>query len=157
MEKALSDTVKTLTTCVNDMDHCLEVSKMSTASSTTLARTMLQSKRVFQLVSEYDVQRARLDLMEDIEPLLQKLYGKLEKSLNKLERETLTLQQTFELNKLRLNNQETSPLADSSKSDLVVMASSTQEELECLKQLKSRKEELIRKIELLQTEASIST
>lgn len=150
MDRALSDSVEALNACVSKMDNCLNTTRQTTYNSTKLASTLLQSKRVFQLVSEYDVQRARLDLMEDIEPLLQKLYGKLEKGLNKLERERATLHQTFELNKLRLNNQETHPFVEFMKSDPVVIVSSSPEELERLKELKNHKEALLNKIHQLQ-------
>ncbi|CDO94068.1 unnamed protein product [Kluyveromyces dobzhanskii CBS 2104] len=149
MEHLLSESVDALSACVDNMEKCLIASKITTDSSTKVANNMLQTKRVFQLVSEYDVQRARLDLMEEIEPLLQKLYNKLEKGLNKVERERATLSQTFELNKLRLNNQETSPLGGAVKSDPVVIVSSTHEELEQLRELKNRKEDLMQKIQQL--------
>lgn len=152
MEEVLSEGVDALAACVDDMAKCLTVSKVTTDRSTKLAINMLKTKRVFQLVSEYDVQRARLDLMEDIEPLLQKLYSKLEKALTKLERERATLSQTFELNKLRFNNQESNPIIDNVKSDPVVIVSSTHEELERLKDLKNRKEELIQRIQELHEE-----
>lgn len=152
MDQSLLDGVEALTASVDNMETCLRNTKTTTESSTKLATNMLPCNRVFQLVSEYDMQRARLDLMEEIEPLLQKLYSKLEKGLGKLERERATLSQTFELNKLRLNNHGAAPLTDgivNDRSDPVVIVSSTHEELERLKELKNRKEELLDKIRQL--------
>ena len=63
------------------------------------------------------------------------------------------LQQSCELNELRLNNTHTTGQegdVDMSSDNLVVMASSTNEELETLKQLKTTKRELELKLAHLQ-------
>lgn len=118
--------------------------------SKRLTSTILQQKRVFELVSEYDLQRARLDLSEDVEPVVDKLCNKLEKCLNKLERERSTLQQTYELDQLRLNNIYGTAKA---KNFPVVMGTSTNEELERLRELKSKKEDLTRMLNELKGRA----
>ncbi|SCV04029.1 LANO_0G07712g1_1 [Lachancea nothofagi CBS 11611] len=149
---------ESLAQCVDSLElsvQCLEktVGRLNneSQSSNYLTTGLLQSRRVFELVPEYDVQRAKLDLIEEVEPLIKNLNSKLVKNLSKLERERDNLQQTLELNALRLKNRfngEDFREADMS-SDLVIMTSSTSEELEQLKQLKVQKTELLESIRLL--------
>ncbi|AET39235.1 Spc19p Ecym_4158 [Eremothecium cymbalariae DBVPG len=144
MDGSLNQSCLALQNSVNLLQGTLERLKEQGKHSKRLTTTLLQSKRVFELLSEYDLQRARLDLIEDVEPVVDKLCNKLEKSLNKLERERSTLQQTYELNQLRLNNRFGSGGGRVSKIQKypVVMGTSTNEELERLRELKSRKEAL---------------
>ncbi|AMD21108.1 HEL173Cp [Eremothecium sinecaudum] len=139
---------------VGILQGTLDRLKQQGTHSTRLRNTLLEPKRVFELVSEYDLQRARLDLIEDVEPVVDKLCSKLEKSLNKLERERSTLQQTYELNQLRLNNKfsTASRRFGGSKRFPVVMGTTTKEELDRLRQLKSRKQALARELEELQAQ-----
>ncbi|GCF01446.1 DASH complex subunit spc19 [Zygosaccharomyces mellis] len=120
-------------------------------SNNFLAQIMLECKRVFELVPEYDVHKAKLDLIEEVEPLVRTLEEKLDKSTVRMTRELDTLQQTYELNKLRLSKSrdaETGNEMDVS-TDAVIMTSSTNEELAQLKDLKSRKMELQNRLQML--------
>lgn len=142
MDHPLEQSIESLNKSVQLLQKTVNALQKKSDKSRLLANTLLKCKPVFELVSEYDIQKARLDLMEEVEPVVNRLIITLEKSLNKLEREKSTLTQTFELNKLRINNRN-------EKSDPVVMVSSTNEELEILKKLKERKlhlQEQIRQI-----------
>lgn len=157
MSDALERSADSLENTVELLKGSVETLKKNSRPNTYLTQTMLKSRRVFELVLEYDVQRAKLDLIEEVEPLVSVLQEKLGKSLSRKKRELDTLQQTYELNKLRLNknsNGGTSlyPEFDVS-TDVVIMGSSTNEELEELKKLKQQKETLRKKLEeLRQTE-----
>ncbi|AQZ17337.1 SPC19 (YDR201W) [Zygosaccharomyces parabailii] len=120
-------------------------------SNNFLAQTMLDCKRVFELVPEYDVHKAKLDLIEEVEPLVRTLEEKLDRSMVRMRRELETLQQTCELNKLRLSKSRDMESTDLELStDAVVITSSTNEELEQLKILKAEKVALQEKLERLQ-------
>ncbi|KAM3161756.1 DASH complex subunit SPC19 [Lachancea thermotolerans] len=123
---------ESLSQCCDVLESAVEllsgtVSKLENQSnlSNQLTMSLLQPRRVFELIPEYDIQRAKLDLIEEVEPLVKSLSGKLSKSLVKLERERDTLQQTLELNSLRLNNQFSGEeMSDPDvSSDLVIMTS----------------------------------
>ncbi|KAL6945192.1 hypothetical protein ACO0QE_002640 [Hanseniaspora vineae] len=58
----------------------------------------------FQLLPEFDIQKTRFDAMEAVDPLVSKIETKIEQMISSLERERATLQQTFELYKLRGSN-----------------------------------------------------
>ncbi|GAV52912.1 hypothetical protein ZYGR_0AI01940 [Zygosaccharomyces rouxii] len=125
-------------------------------SNNFLAQTMLNCKRVFELVPEYDVHKAKLDLIEEVEPLVRTLEEKLDKSTVRMTRELDTLQQTYELNKLRLSKSR--DVEDGNEMDVstdaVIMTSSTNEELAQLKDLKSRKMELQSRLQMLRESKS---
>ncbi|AGO13764.1 AaceriAGL105Wp [[Ashbya] aceris (nom. inval.)] len=142
MDVSLDQSCVALENSVKLLGNTLERLAEQGEHSRRLTSTLLRSKRVFELVSEYDLQRARLDVIEEVEPVVEKLCSKLEKSLNKLERERATLQQTYELNQLRLNNR----LAGSSSRRPVVMGTSTAEELGRLREAKQRKAALEREL-----------
>ncbi|CAR24123.1 Spc19p [Lachancea thermotolerans CBS 6340] len=151
---------ESLSQCCDALESAVEllsgtVSKLENQSnlSNQLTMSLLQPRRVFELIPEYDIQRAKLDLIEEVEPLVKSLSGKLSKSLVKLERERDTLQQTLELNSLRLNNQFSGEeMSDPDvSSDLVIMTSSTTEELDQLKKLKAQKAQLISSIQEIQS------
>ncbi|AAS54386.1 AGL105Wp [Eremothecium gossypii ATCC 10895] len=142
MDISLDESCVALESSVKLLGKTLERLAEQGEHSRRLTSTLLRSKRVFELVSEYDLQRARLDVIEEVEPVVEKLCSKLEKSLNKLERERATLQQTYELNQLRLNNR----LAGSGGRRPVVMGTSTTEELGRLREAKQRKAALEREI-----------
>ncbi|SCU89413.1 LAME_0E03400g1_1 [Lachancea meyersii CBS 8951] len=148
-----------LSQCVDSLQsslQCLEktVSKLNNESKTSnyLTKSLLQSRRVFELVPEYDVQRAKLDLIEEIEPLVNNLSGKVSKNLSRLERERDNLQQTLELNVLRLKNRFSGEdlFDEDAGSDVVFMTSSTAEELDQLKELKAQKSQLLERIRALE-------
>lgn len=125
--------------------------KENGVSNNFLAQTMLDCKRVFELVPEYDVHKAKLDLIEEVEPLVRTLEEKLDRSLVRMRRELETLQQTCELNKLRLSKSRDMESTDLELStDAVVITSSTNEELEQLKILKAKKLVLQEELERLQ-------
>lgn len=152
MADSLSQCTEALDSAVHLLSSTVSRLESESKASNGLTMSLLQPRRVFELVSEYDVQRAKLDLIEEVEPLIKSLSGKVVKSLTKLERERDTLQQTLELNALRLNNRYSgneSPEADVS-SDLVIMTSSTSEELEQLKELKLQKARLSEAIQELE-------
>lgn len=121
-----------------------------------LAQTMLDCKRVFELVPEYDVHKAKLDLIEEVEPLVRTLEEKLDKSTIRMTRELDTLQQTYELNKLRLSKSRDVESGNEMgvSTDAVIMTSSTNEELAQLKDLKSRKIELENRLQMLRESKS---
>lgn len=156
MAGSLEESVNALEASVMLLQDTVELLKTNSHKSTSLTSNLLHSKRIFQLVPEYDVQRAKLDLIEDVDPLVSKLSGKLDKSLNKLERERSALQQTFELNKLRLNNKydDGNDQDPDMSTEPVVMVSSTNEELEELKQLKQEKEKLLEQIQAIKESRS---
>lgn len=165
MTDALEQSVLALERTVSVLKDSVESLKRSNEPSTNLASTMLQTKRVFRLVPEYDVERSKLDLIEEVEPLVRTLGDKLRKSMGRMQRELDTLQQTYELNDLRLkkninmendndvlNNPEVSREdegRDDVSTDVVMMASSTNEELEELKKLKEKKKQLENKLQML--------
>lgn len=154
MLKSLDQSVSFLEGTITLLSNSVAKLEKNSKPNDYLTQTMLKSKRVFELVPEYDVQRAKLDLIEEVEPLVKTLEDKLEKSMLRMKRELDTLQQTYELNKLRLNK-NTSPKAGyinmdvDVSTDVVIMASSTNEELEELKDLKLKKDALQNKIESL--------
>ncbi|CAI4038075.1 hypothetical protein SMKI_04G4150 [Saccharomyces mikatae IFO 1815] len=165
MTDALEQSVFALERTVLVLKDSIESLKHANEPSTNLASTMLQTKRVFRLVPEYDVERSKLDLIEEVEPLVRTLGDKLRKSMSKMQRELDTLQQTYELNDLRLKknismnddgilhssdmgHEDDGKDADIS-TDVVMMASSTNEELEELKKLKERKKQLEIKLQIL--------
>lgn len=84
MAGSLEESVNALEASVMLLQDTVELLKSNSHRSTSLTSNLLHSKRIFQLVPEYDVQRAKLDLIEDVDPLVSKLSGKLDKSLNKL-------------------------------------------------------------------------
>ncbi|QHS72406.1 Spc19p [Saccharomyces paradoxus] len=165
MTDALEQSVLALERTVSVLQDSVESLKRSNKPSTNLASTMLQTKRVFRLVPEYDVERSKLDLIEEVEPLVRTLGDKLRKSMGRMQRELDTLQQTYELNDLRLKkniSMDGDGVLDSSdvgreyenrdadvSTDVVMMASSTNEELEELKKLKEKKKQLEDKLEIL--------
>ncbi|SCW04102.1 LAFE_0H05974g1_1 [Lachancea fermentati] len=149
MTESLRQCLEALELSVSVLENTVSKLDSSSRVSNELTTTLLQSRRVFELVPEYDVQRAKLDLIQEVEPLVNRLNGKLVKGLNKLEREREALLQTYELNKLQLNNKtKDDEEADADMStDPVVVASSTREELDLLKHLKKKREELSLKYE----------
>lgn len=102
---------------------------------------------------EFDIERARIDLNEELEPLIQLLKDKLKESLNRHAIDLNTLKQKYELNKLTLNNGLNSdPMSSQDideSTDVVVMGSTTNEELEELRELKKKKEALQKKLDAL--------
>ncbi|KAG0670649.1 DASH complex subunit spc19 [Maudiozyma exigua] len=124
-----------------------------------LTRTMLRCKQVYELVPEFDIERARIDLNEEVEPIIEALSDKLKETLNRRAIDLNTLKQKYELNKLKINNgyteqSFTGSVGDGTEdgensADVVVMGSTTNEELQELKQLRQRKDELQRKLQEL--------
>lgn len=124
-----------------------------------LTRTMLRCKQVYELVPEFDIERARIDLNEEVEPIIEALSDKLKETLNRRAIDLNTLKQKYELNKLKINNGYTEQSFAGSAgnstedgengADVVVMGSTTNEELQELKQLRQRKDELQRKLQEL--------
>ncbi|CAI4056917.1 hypothetical protein SUVZ_02G3230 [Saccharomyces uvarum] len=166
MADALEQSVLALESTLSVLKDSVESLKHANEPSTNLASTMLQTKRVFRLVPEYDVERSKLDLIEEVEPLVRTLGDKLRKSMGRMQRELDTLQQTYELNDLRLkkniNMEEDNDGLDNSdmrrddgggeadvSTDVVMMASSTNEELEELRKLKEKKKELQEELQTL--------
>lgn len=152
MYDVLERSVESLETTVGLLKGSVETLEKNAKPNVYLTQTMLQSKRVFELMLEYDVQRAKLDLIEEVEPLVTTLRDKLDKSINRMRRELDTLQQTYELNKLRLTKNSTSTggyknMDFDVSTDAVIVASSTNEELEELKKLKQQKEALRMKLD----------
>ncbi|CCC68381.1 hypothetical protein NCAS_0B02970 [Naumovozyma castellii] len=153
MSEVLDESVECFQDMISQLQGSVDTLKSNSEENNYLTETMLQSRRVFELVPEYDVQRAKLSLIEEVDPVVKTLEEKLRKSLSKMQRELETLQQSCELNELRLNNTHTTGQegdVDMSSDNLVVMASSTNEELETLKQLKTTKRELELKLAHLQ-------
>lgn len=150
MAEALECSVAFLENSNRLLRESVEKLKENSKSNNFLAQTMLDCKRVFELVPEYDVHKAKLDLIEEVEPLVRTLEEKLDRSAVRMKRELDTLQQTCELNKLRLSKSRDVENADIDVStDAVIMTSSTNEELAQLKDLKTRKLELQKKLEKL--------
>lgn len=150
MAEALECSVAFLENSNRLLRESVEKLKENSNSNNFLAQTMLDCKRVFELVPEYDVHKAKLDLIEEVEPLVRTLEEKLDRSAVRMKRELDTLQQTCELNKLRLSKSRDVENADIDVStDAVIMTSSTNEELAQLKDLKTRKLELQKKLEKL--------
>ncbi|QLL31879.1 hypothetical protein HG536_0C00460 [Torulaspora globosa] len=152
MYDALERSVESLETTVGLLRDSVGTLEKNSKPNVYLTQTMLQSRRVFELMLEYDVQRAKLDLIEEVEPLVTTLQDKLEKSINRMRRELDTLQQTYELNKLRLSKNNSSIGGPGNaefdvSTDAVIIASSTNEELEELKKLKQLKEALRKRLE----------
>lgn len=151
MYDALERSVESLETTVGLLRGSVATLEKNSKPNVYLTQTMLQSRRVFELMLEYDVQRAKLDLIEEVEPLVTTLQDKLEKSINRMRRELDTLQQTYELNRLRLSkNSSVAGPANAEfdvSTDAVIIASSTNEELEELKKLKQLKETLRKRLE----------
>ncbi|CCE62379.1 hypothetical protein TPHA_0C02260 [Tetrapisispora phaffii CBS 4417] len=145
MTEYLDDVVSKLSGTVELLQNSIDKLHNNSAPNNNLTSNMLQTRRYFELISEYDVEKAKLAQNEEIDPLVKILHDKLGRSLGKLQREYDTLQKTYELNKLRLNNRVTEENGargdndDPNKineidfdlsTDVVVMASSTNEELE---------------------------
>ncbi|EJS42359.1 spc19p [Saccharomyces arboricola H-6] len=166
MTDALEQSVLALEKTVSVLKDSVESLKHANEPSTNLSSTMLHTKRVFRLVPEYDVERSKLDLIEEVEPLVRTLGDKLRKSMGRMQRELDTLKQTYELNDLRLkkniNMEDDGNGLNSSEAgredeggdadvstDVVMMASSTNEELEELKKLKGIKKQLENKLQIL--------
>ncbi|QLQ82287.1 hypothetical protein HG537_0H00480 [Torulaspora globosa] len=152
MYDALERSVESLESTVELLRDSVVGLEKNSRPNVWLTQTMLQSRRVFELMLEYDVQRAKLDLIEEVEPLVTTLQDKLEKSINRMKRELDTLQQTYELNKLRLSKNHNAIGGSGSaefdvSTDAVVIASSTNEELEELRKLKQLKEALQKRLE----------
>ncbi|KAH3902069.1 Spc19p SCDLUD_001880 [Saccharomycodes ludwigii] len=139
-----------------ELSKCLE---SLTATVTTLKNleTSIQNDkcfmaykthRVFQLLPEFDVHKAKLDAIETIDPLVNKIESKIEQALNRLERERITLQQTYELNKLRTNtNTKNNDPGSNNIANTVIMSSSTPQELAKLKELKAEREKLLKDLQ----------
>lgn len=153
MTESLQQSVESLEDTIVILRNSVAKLEKNSQSNNHLTQTMLKSKRVFELVPEYDVQEAKLDLIEEVEPLVKTLEDKLEKSMVRMKREADTLQQTYELNKLRLNKDVSQRGDNDISMDVVVMASSTNEELEELKMLKAKKERLQHRLEILRQES----
>lgn len=156
MAEALKCSVDCLESSNGLLRNTVSKLKENAESNNFLAQIMLDCKRVFELVPEYDVHKAKLDLIEEVEPLVRTLEEKLDKSVVRMTRELDTLQQTYELNKLRLNKSrdvENGNEMDVS-TDAVIMTSSTNEELAQLKDLKSRKMELQNRSQMLRESKS---
>ncbi|CUS22139.1 LAQU0S04e09076g1_1 [Lachancea quebecensis] len=152
MTESLSQCCDALESAVGLLSGTVSKLQKQSNFSNQLTMSLLQPRRVFELIPEYDIQRAKLDLIEEVEPLVKSLNEKLSKSLVKLERERDTLQQTLELNSLRLNNKFSGEeMSDPDiSSDLVIMTSSTTEELDQLKKLKAQKAQLVKSIQDIQ-------
>ncbi|CCD24133.1 Spc19p NDAI_0C04740 [Naumovozyma dairenensis CBS 421] len=160
MTDALEESVKSFERMIGLLQTTVDTLKHDSEDNTHLTETLLMSRRVFELVPEYDVQRAKLSLIEEVDPIVKTLEDKLQKSTGKLQRELDTIQQTCELNKLRLNNNHRTNLttgtsnemdAGNLSTDVVVMGSSTNEELDTLRALKNRKQELEERLAQLQS------
>ncbi|SCU96719.1 LAFA_0G07734g1_1 [Lachancea sp. 'fantastica'] len=162
MADSLSQCVDALQSSVRCLEETVVTLGKESRTSNYLSKSLLQSRRVFELVPEYDVQRAKLDLIEEIEPLVNNLSSKVTKNLLKLERERDNLQQTLELNALKIKNRysgegdgqgdgdgdEDDVFGQNAGSDVVIMTSSTPEELKQLKELKAQKAQLLERIRI---------
>lgn len=152
MNELLDDSVWYLEESVALMQESVETLKRNSEENKYITQVMLQCSKACELIPEFDVERARNDLNEEVEPLVSTLQEKLKKSLSKMKRELDTLNQTYELNALRLNNSNNNENMDTNidiSTDVVVMTSSTNEELEELKELRSKKEQLLQRLESL--------
>lgn len=153
-----------LLTCCNHIEDCCslinesyqEINKQQREENGDFPFTMV---RHFQLLPEFDIQKTRFDAMEAVDPLVSKIETKIEQMISSLERERATLQQTFELYKLRGSNNSgggggdvaddaaTAGTRSSTRHSNVIMTSSTPEELERLRSLRLTKESLLKQIE----------
>lgn len=128
------------------LEESVEQLESESKQNNDLTDTMLRFKQVYELMPEFDIERARIDLNEELEPLIYLLRDKLKESLNRHAIDLNTLKQKYELNKLTLNNALNSdPIGSQDideSTDVVVMGSTTNEELEELRELKQKKLEL---------------
>ncbi|GMM56400.1 Spc19 protein [Maudiozyma humilis] len=135
------------------LEESVEQLETESKQNNDLTDTMLRFKQVYELMPEFDIERARIDLNEELEPLIQLLKDKLKESLNRHAIDLNTLKQKYELNKLTLNNGLNSdPMSSQDideSTDVVVMGSTTNEELEELRELKKKKEALQKKLDAL--------
>lgn len=142
--------MESLDECVTYLEDAVELMKESVVrlhndseQSDILCRGMLDIKRIFELIPEYDVESARLALFEEVDPMVKTLGDKIEKALVRKRRELDSLRQTVELNKLRLSGSGIEEDQDMDMStDAVAIASATDAELDELRALKARRAEL---------------
>lgn len=140
MNKILEDCCSSLKSSVELLNSTNTLLVRSNEYSEALCKGIFQTRRVFEAVPEYDVQRAKLDLIEDLEPLVRLLEDHARRSLGKMSRELDTLRQTREYQRLRAQR------AGSADTSGVVLASLTDDELESLRKLRAQRQELTERL-----------
>lgn len=154
----MTDALEESVWCLQEINSLLESSvqqlKSDSKQNNDLTETMLRFKQVYELMPEFDIERARIDLNEELEPLIRALKDKLKESIDRKAIDLNTLKQRYELNKLTINNSNNTQNLSMDKNDstdVVIMGSTTNEELEELRQLRQKKEELQKKLDELKS------
>jgi DASH complex subunit SPC19 len=95
---------------------------------------ILDQNRIFTLIPEHDIQSAKKNVVDEIEPKMLKLVELIKMKISKLDRKSSSLESKIQLNSVRINNFRN----DSTEVEIV----GSQEELDQLRQLKLKKDRL---------------
>lgn len=108
-------------------------------------KTVLQTNKVFDIVTETDVNEAKVDLAKEIEPQIVALMKQAEEELARLERKERMLANKAKLQQVRLQSVTNDSKASNKKKDNTSSSTPDLEladKLDKLKQLQQKKERL---------------
>ena len=165
MNDPLADGIRSLKQSTALLQSAATKLEQETKQNSDLVSALLQSRSVYELISEFDIERAQIDLNEELEPVARSIGSKLRVALNRKFIDKTALKRRNELIQGVLNNNNTiinnnghdknrdgvfgGPTAVTSN-DVVFMASTTNEELEELKRLRARRSELQKVLDALE-------
>ena len=161
MNDPLADGIRSLKRSTALLQSAATKLEQETKQNSDLVSALLQSRSVHELISEFDIERAQIDLNEELEPVTRIIGAKLRVALNRKFIDKTTLKRRNELIQGVLNNNSNNsktgnrdgvfggPAAVTSN-DVVFMASTTNEELEELKRLRARRSELQKVLDVLE-------
>ncbi|CCH62368.1 hypothetical protein TBLA_0H00790 [Henningerozyma blattae CBS 6284] len=146
MSRSLTTCVSLLKSIVNNASSTNEILRSDPNNSADYLKT----HRVFELITEYDVEQARIGQIQQQSELLQKLYTKIGGKLNLLSGELPKLQQQRALLQARLERNNSSIRDEESlenAEELVTMSNATEEEVSKLQSLKAKRLELQKQLD----------
>lgn len=164
MNDPLADGIRSLKQSTALLQSAATKLEQETKQNSDLVSALLQSRSVHELISEFDIERAQIDLNEELEPVARSIGSKLRVALNRkfidktaLKRRNELIQGVLNNNNIINNNGHDKgrdgvfgvPAAVTSN-DVVFMASTTNEELEELKRLRARRSELQKVLDALE-------
>jgi len=104
-------------------------------------RTILQTNKVFDIVTETDIAEAKVDVAKETEPQILALIEKINVELSRMERKQRSLTSKAQLQSVRLE-QTVKPRQDTSIKNSTTVDVGIAEQLDKLKQLQQKKERL---------------
>ncbi|KAK6456270.1 DASH complex subunit Spc19 [Scheffersomyces xylosifermentans] len=138
---SLANCIASLRESVNLLDDSLNILNQTTQDIPRIKNVLL-TKRVFGLIPESDLNNAKQNFQIEVEPQVNSLMSRIDKSLQVLHRKHTKLQNRYELQSVRLSSSKRDSLGDVPLSRISKAKNVDEKKLARLQILRIKKERL---------------